>query len=177
MERYKAVLAWLGMGNKTPSAKLDAMANIIPASYNFDNGLFKTLFLQQLPTDVQEAVSEDCDRRTVRIAKAADWFFTHDGERLYKEPLTVSAARREDSQTSRRSAVDSSKCFYHRMFGKDARKCDSNTARPCSMRGVFSHVCGHVLCGKLHRQSPVAAATGKGSRLLYLQDTTTGAGT
>jgi hypothetical protein len=36
------------------------------------------------------------------------------------------------------------------------------------------HNLGNVLCGKLHCQLLVFAATGKGSRLLYLQDTTRG---
>lgn len=136
LEMGKNLLDWPGMGDGTPSALLSKMLASLPAGEDPEHILFKALFLRQLPVDVQDHLARSTTLTTRELAEQADAYFARSGARLNQpSPLVgnVDVAAIDRKSQKRPTKNDTSLCFYHRRYGKEARRC---TQGNCQMANV-----------------------------------------
>jgi hypothetical protein len=92
VERANALIDWPGMGDLKPLALHCRMAATLTDGTDRDHILMKTLFMRQLPPDVQDHLADKIGKTRREIATAADRFFESSGTRQNPSSGMVSAA-------------------------------------------------------------------------------------
>ena len=145
-ERASRLLHFRELGDTKPSALMDEMLALLgdhPPCF-----LFEQLFLERLPEDIRmqlvDAQFDDCRK----LAKHADALWT-------SQDMEYSTNAVHHNRPTKQKVIPSQSpqdglCFYHRTFGKAARKC----TKPCAWTGKEKPV--------------VASATGINRSLLFL---------
>ena len=131
-ERAERLLNMNGLGDKTPSQCLSKMLLLVPDNQAQSPGfLFRQLFLRQLPVEVRTQLAQSTKTGNTAealrgLASEADKYFASAGARI----SSVSEASYTDEGLSPNvnAAVNRQLCFFHRRFGKNAKKCE----QPCT---------------------------------------------
>ncbi len=131
LERSKSLLDWPGMGDGTPSALLSKMLASLPIGEDPEHILFNALFLRQLPADVQDHLARSTALTTRQLAEHADAYFTLSGARLNQpSPLVGNVdVAAIDCNRQKHTKTATSLCFYHRRYGKEAKRCTQNNCQ------------------------------------------------
>ena len=114
------LLDWPGMGDGTPSA-LSKMLACLPAGEDSDHILFKALFLQQLPADVQDHLAHSTALTIHVLAEQADAYFALSSTRLNQLLSlvgTVDVAAIDRTHPKCSTKKDTRLCFYHTRYGE-----------------------------------------------------------
>ena len=132
LERSKSLLDWPEMGDGTPSALLSKMLASLHIGEDPEHILFNALFLRQLPADVQDHLAHSTALTTCQLAEHADAYFALSGARLNQpSPLVgnvyIAAIDCNRQKCSTKTAT--SLCFYHRRYGKEAKRCTQNNCQ------------------------------------------------
>ena len=143
IERCKALLDWPGLGDGTPSSMLSKMLATLPGGDDPNTNLVKTLFLRQLPSDVQDHLGGMISLPIRELARNADRFFASSGSRLnpsssssFISMAEIDAVSARNQRGSIGGTTGGDLCFFHAKYGKEARKCKMAQNGPCSMTGV-----------------------------------------
>ena len=123
-----------GIGDKTPSQCLSSMLMLVPSGQ--DPGfLFRELFLRQLPSEVRAHLAQSTKTGTKakdlrELAAEADKHFTSVGARISSVSETLSEGPNSSAfpQWNVDAVSGRQLCYFHRRFGKNAKKCE----QPCS---------------------------------------------
>ena len=117
------------MCDGTPSAFLSKILASLPIGEDPEHILFKALFLRQLPADVQDHLACSTALTTRQLAEHADAYFALSGDRLNQpSPLVDNVdvvaidCNRQKCSTKTATCL----CFYHRRYGKEAKRCNQN---------------------------------------------------
>ena len=128
-EKANRILNMVGLGDKTPSECLSDMLMLVPKGQE-PGFLFRQVFLRLLPAEVQIQLAQSTKTGTKAedlrgLAAEADKYFASAGARI----SSVSGTSHTDEGGSPivNAATNRQLCFYHKRFGKDAKKCQ----RPC----------------------------------------------
>ena len=152
-ERASRLLHFRELGDTKPSALMDEMLALLgdhPPCF-----LFEQLFLERLPEDIRmqlvDAQFDDCRK----LAKHADALWTSQDMEYSTNAVHHNRPTKQKVNKIPSQSPQDGLCFYHRTFGKAARKC----TEPCAWTG----------------QKPVvASATGANRSLLFLLDEVSG---
>ncbi|XP_039313514.1 uncharacterized protein LOC120359582 [Solenopsis invicta] len=158
-KRLKTLLNQTVLGDQRPSRLLRHMKDL--AEDRMSDDLFKSIWLQRLPTNMQTVLSASGDTLTLdkltamadkiydittpsssvlQVAEATASTSSREGElceivkkldQLLSRRQRSSPRRRGRSRTgsrSRSSSANTKYCWYHRCFGRNAKKCSA----PCS---------------------------------------------
>lgn len=128
-ERTRKMLE-MSLGDLQPSQLLHRMQGMAPT---IDSQLIKTLWLERLPTQIRGTISV-LEGSLEELAKKADQFLRTAGSQVYTiedtNPILADLAnqvaalgKRIGNNHSTSSSDSNSECFYHKTFGKKARKC------------------------------------------------------
>ena len=130
VEKAERLLNMNGLGDKTPSQCLSSMLMLVPKGQE-PGFLFRQLFLRQLPGEVRTQLAQSTKTSTKvedlrGLASEANKYFASAGARI----SLVSEASYIDKGLSPNvnAAVNRQLCFFHRRFGKNAKKCE----QPCT---------------------------------------------
>ena len=128
-EKANRILNMDGLGDKTPSECLSDMLMLVPKGQE-PGFLFRQVFLRLLPAEIQTQLAQTTKTGTTatilrELAAEADKYFASTGARI----TSVSGTSYTDKGGSPIVNATSTRqlCFYHRKFGKNAKKCQ----RPC----------------------------------------------
>ena len=136
-ERAAKLLDLPGLGDQRPSQLLTRMLALLPADEQAKPSIvIKELFLRQLPAEVRQHLLDKYDLDLRALALEADMFFSTAGARInaVRAPAATAGRTQQPPPRSRapppRQLSHMDFCYFHRNFGKRARRCQS----PCSYR-------------------------------------------
>ena len=128
------------LGDRKPSHMMNSMLALLPEGHQ-PGFLFKFLFLNRLPVELRSHLMNVETEQLRDLAALADqlWSATNlptpvcpvqTEQEIYQEMNAVPDSRnRRPEQNNRRPEQNNRRfCFYHRVFGDKAHRCDS----PCS---------------------------------------------
>ena len=129
-EKANRILDMSGLGDKTPSQCLSDMLMLVPKDQE-PGFLFRQVFLRLLPVEVQTQLAQSTKTGTKAedlrgLATEADKYFASAGARI--SSVSGKSYTDESGSQSVNATSDRQLCFYHRRFGKNAKKCQ----RPCT---------------------------------------------
>ena len=157
-ERASRLLHFRELGDTKPSALMDEMLALLgdhPPCL-----LFEQLFLERLPEDIRmqlvDAQFDDCRK----LAKHADALWTSQDMEYSTNTVHHNRPTKQKVNKIPSQSPQDGLCFYHRTFGKAARKC----TEPCAWTGKE----------KAGQKPVVASATGANRSLLFLLDEVSG---
>ena len=127
-ERAERLLNMNGIGDKTPSQCLSSMLMLVPDGQE-PGFLFRHLFLRQLSVEVRTQFAQSTKTGSKAedlrgLASEADKYFVSVGATI----SSVSEASSIDENPNVNAVSGRQLCFYHRKFGKNAKKCE----QPCT---------------------------------------------
>lgn len=110
-ERALALFNLHGLGDRKPSELMDIMLGLLGS--HKPCFLFKHLFIQQLPDYIRTALAQSNNKEDFRaLALEADQLF-----------IAGSKSHQVVQEVKVKGAAESSLCWYHWKFGKNAKKC------------------------------------------------------
>ena len=128
-ERGYRLLNLSGLGDRKPSQLMDEMLGLLGDSKPCF--VFRSIFLSHMPDDVRLALSTSEFSDPRQLALVADRIWTSKYGANTSHVNTIARIKEPKKETSSRQLRDDAFCFYHRKFGKLARKC----VAPCSFSG------------------------------------------
>lgn len=131
-QRAAKLLALPGIGDNTPSQLMDSMLALL--GEHKPCFLFKELFMQQLPDDIQAHLvrSEITDYRELALAADQLWL-ARSSSNIH--PLQRRVVKEKSPSVSVSSPSSNEFCYYHTRFGKVARQCRPPCNYPVSGNG------------------------------------------
>ena len=128
-EKAERLLNMNGLGDKTPSQCLSNMLLLVPDGQE-PGFVVRRLFLRQLPVEVRTQLAQSSKTGTKAedlrgLALEADKYFASAGARISSASGT--SYTDEDGSPTVNATGNRQLCFYHKRFGKNAKKCQ----RPC----------------------------------------------
>ena len=123
-ERASLLLSMDGLGDRKPSELMDIMLNLLGGHQPCF--LFKQIFMRQLPDTIRIplAASHIDDFRA--LAHEADKLFLMSSQPqidAISSEVEIDSLRQKSFHSSNKGSTTDT-CWYHRRFGKKARKCD-----------------------------------------------------
>jgi hypothetical protein len=125
-ERFARIFNFEPLGDRKPSLLFEGIRHLIPQGSDQNHLFLKFLFLKQIPEAIRVQLVNDpieTDRNMADFQAKADRIWqamaTHQVE---SEDIAASSARQRNGQPQ------STLCWYHRRWGKDAQKCN----KPCT---------------------------------------------
>ncbi|XP_071638454.1 uncharacterized protein [Temnothorax longispinosus] len=118
-KRLKKLLTGGELGDRKPSHLLREMRCL--TNNSVDEKLLQTLWLQRMPTRIQELLAVAEGVSLDKLAELAD-------KAIERTLPSVSAVEAPSTASDPTLPSASKHCYYHKKFGKDARNC----SQPCS---------------------------------------------
>ena len=127
-ERAQALFTMPGLGDRKPSELMDHMLALL--GDHKPCFLFRHLFLAQLPDQIRAPLANSARKDDPRtLALEADQLYIASRN---TQPALHQVKQRRQNPTHTTSADAGGFCFYHRQFGKHAKKCSP----PCKFQNT-----------------------------------------
>lgn len=120
------LLSLSGLGDRKPSALL----RYIKSLNSNPETLLRAIFISHLPTEVRQILASSSTDNLDEMAKEADRILEAKGNQNQVSSIKNSSFKKSD--TSSKGVL----CFFHKKFGKNARKCKGGD---CSLKALIDN--------------------------------------